>query len=48
VLQRFSTGMPARFTVVDRGTRLHACVVSVDEEGRASAIERVARDRVEE
>lgn len=46
VVKRFSTGMPARFTVVDKGIRLHAVVVSVDETGRATGIERVVRDQI--
>ncbi|NLF93184.1 MAG: YmdB family metallophosphoesterase [Oligosphaeraceae bacterium] len=44
VLQRFRTGMPARFTVVDKGIRLHAVVVTLNDEGRAVGIERVMRD----
>ena len=45
VLQRFSTGMPARFTVVDNDIRLHATVVEVDaRSGRAQSISRIARD----
>lgn len=44
VLQRFTTGMPARFTVADHHTRLHATVVTLDPQGRASAISRVTRD----
>lgn len=45
VLQRFSTGMPARFTVVEHGIRLHATLVRVNPEtGRALHIERIARD----
>jgi len=44
VLQRFSTGMPARFTVADHHTRLHATVVTLNEHGRATAVERVVRD----
>ncbi len=44
VLQRFSTGMPARFTVADHHIRLHATVVTVNDYGRATAIERVVRD----
>lgn len=45
VLQRFSTGMPARFSVVDKGIRLHATVVEIGAQGRARTIERVVRDR---
>lgn len=44
VLQRFSTGMPARFTVADHHIRLHASAVTLDGAGRATAIERVVRD----
>ena len=44
VLQRFSTGMPARFTVADHHIRLHATAVTLDGAGRATAIERVVRD----
>ena len=45
VLTRFTTGMPTRFTVCDRGVTLHGIVVAVDtESGKATAIERVARD----
>jgi 2',3'-cyclic-nucleotide 2'-phosphodiesterase len=44
VLQRFSTGMPARFTVADRHIRLHATAVTVDRHGHATAIQRVVRD----
>lgn len=45
VLQRFVTGMPARFEVNDAGIRLHGTVVELDAAtGRAVGIERVARD----
>ena len=44
VLQRFSTGMPARFTVADHHIRLHATLVTLDEQGRTTAIERLSRD----
>jgi len=44
VLQRFSTGMPARFTVTTSGIRLNATVVDVGNNGRAVRIERVVRD----
>jgi len=44
VVRRFTTGMPHRFTVVDAGIRLHATVVDLDANGRATGIERVARD----
>jgi metallophosphoesterase (TIGR00282 family) len=45
VVQRFSTGMPARFAVEERHIRLHATLVSIDSgTGRATAIERVVRD----
>jgi metallophosphoesterase (TIGR00282 family) len=44
VLNRFRTGMPARFTVVDRGIRLHGVVVTVEADGRAVGIERIMRD----
>jgi len=45
VIQRFVTGMPARFTVVETGVRLNGTVVTIDEKtGRARGIERVSRD----
>lgn len=44
VLQRFTTGMPARFTVNNRQIRLHGTVVSVGDDGRARGIQRVLRD----
>lgn len=45
VLHRFTTGMPARFTVCEHGIRLCGTVVNVnDETGRATGIERVLRD----
>jgi metallophosphoesterase (TIGR00282 family) len=44
VIKRFHTGMPSRFTVVNKGIRLHATVVSVGDDGRATGIERVVRD----
>jgi len=44
VLKRFATGMPSRFTVADHHVRLHASVVTVDPQGRATAIERIVRD----
>lgn len=45
VLQRFSTGMPARFTVVEHGVRLHATLITVNPDtGRALRIQRVVRD----
>jgi metallophosphoesterase (TIGR00282 family) len=44
VLKRFATGMPTRFTVADHHIRLHATVVTVDPQGRATAIERIVRD----
>ena len=44
VLQRFVTGMPARFTVNDRNIRLHGVVVSIGDDGRARGIQRVLRD----
>lgn len=45
VLQRFSTGMPARFTVTEGGIRLHGTIVDVDvTSGHAVSIERVVRD----
>ena len=44
VLRRFSTGLPDRFTVVERGIRLHATVVTVASNGRATSIERIVRD----
>jgi metallophosphoesterase (TIGR00282 family) len=44
VLHKFTTGMPARFTVNDHGTRLYATVVSIGDDGRARGIQRVMRD----
>ena len=45
VLQRFSTGMPARFTVCEQNIRLCGTVVTIDEStGKAKSIERVLRD----
>jgi metallophosphoesterase (TIGR00282 family) len=45
VVQRFSTGMPARFTVVEDEIVLHGAVVTFDQTtGRASAIERLRRE----
>ena len=44
VLQRFSTGMPARFTVAGPPIRLCATVVTVGADGKATAIERLVRD----
>jgi len=44
VLQRFTTGMPARFTVNNREIRLHGTVVTVADDGRARGIQRVLRD----
>jgi metallophosphoesterase (TIGR00282 family) len=45
VVHRFSTGMPARFKVVDKGIRLHATVVSLDAQGRATAVQPLTRDQ---
>lgn len=43
VLQRFLTGLPARFEVAEGDVRLCGAVVDVDEQtGRARAIERIA------
>ena len=48
VLTKFTTGMHARFTVVEHGVTLHGAVVEFDREtGRASAITRVARPHSE-
>jgi calcineurin-like phosphoesterase len=44
VIARFRHSMPQRFSVVEKGIRLHGCVVSVDDKGRARGIERVLRD----
>ena len=45
VLQRFSTGMPARFTVCEENIRLCGTVVTINETtGKATSIERVVRD----
>jgi len=44
VIQRFATGMPARFTVVEKGIALHATLVDIEPAtGRASHIERIVR-----
>ncbi|MBP5637864.1 MAG: TIGR00282 family metallophosphoesterase [Victivallales bacterium] len=45
VLQKFSTGMPARFTVCEKDIRLCGTVITIDEAtGKATSIERVLRD----
>jgi len=44
VLKRFTTGMPSRFLVNDKGIRLNGTVVTVGEDGKATGIERVTRD----
>lgn len=45
VVSTFSTGMPSRFTVVEKGIRLHATVVGLDPDtGKARSITRVTRD----
>ena len=44
VVGRYRTGMPARFPVVNDGIRLNGTVVTLDDKGRATAIQRVARD----
>ncbi len=45
VLHRFTTGMPARFNVVETNIRLNATLVEVcPESGRATGIERIVRD----
>lgn len=44
VLHRFTTAMPARFTVVERGIRLHGTVITTNSAGKATGIERVMRD----
>jgi len=45
VLQRFVTGLPARFTVSEQTIRLHATVVECDTRtGHATHIERIVRD----
>ncbi|OGV81786.1 MAG: hypothetical protein A3K19_26335 [Lentisphaerae bacterium RIFOXYB12_FULL_65_16] len=44
VVHRFSTGMPARFKVVEKGIRLHATVVTLDADGRATAVRPVFKD----
>ena len=44
VLHRFVTGMPARFTVVEKGIVLHGTVIDIDPQtGKAQAITRVRR-----
>jgi metallophosphoesterase (TIGR00282 family) len=45
VLHKFSTGMPARFSVVEAGIRLHATMIDVESEtGKATGIKRIVRD----
>ena len=44
VIRRFSTGMPARFTVTRKDIRLNASVITLDDTGRARSIERIVRD----
>jgi metallophosphoesterase (TIGR00282 family) len=44
VVGRFRTGMPARFAVNDKNIRLCGCAVTVNDEGRATSIERIAMD----
>ena len=44
VLRRFTTGMPSRFLVNDKGIRLNGTIVTVVEDGKATGIERVTRD----
>lgn len=45
VIHRFSTGMPARFTVVERGIVLHGTLLEVNPEtGKARAIQRICRE----
>ena len=49
VLKKFTTGMPAQFTVVDTGVRLHATVIEANPAtGRAISLQRVARDWADE
>ncbi len=44
VLTKFRTGMPVRFPVVETGIRLCATLITADENGRATAIQRIVRD----
>ncbi len=45
VLQKFTTGIPARFTVVESGIRLQASLLELEpKSGKAKRIERVVRD----
>lgn len=45
VLHKFTTGMPARFNVVNTGIRVHATLIELNEEtGRATKIRRVHHD----
>ncbi|MBR0459265.1 MAG: YmdB family metallophosphoesterase [Victivallales bacterium] len=44
VLRKFTTGMPSRFNVCKNGIRLHATIVELDENGRATSIQRIHRD----
>ena len=45
VLERFTTGMPARFTVNETAVTLHGICVTIDSAtGHATAVERISRD----
>ena len=45
VLERFTTGMPARFTVNETAVTLHGICVTIDPAtGHATAVERIERD----
>lgn len=44
IVKKYVTGMPTRFPVVNDGIRLNATVISINDDGRALAIQRVVRD----
>ncbi|MBQ6474147.1 MAG: YmdB family metallophosphoesterase [Victivallales bacterium] len=45
VIRRYTTGLPSRFTVVEKDIRLHATLVQVEETtGRSLSIQRIVRD----
>ena len=44
IVRHYLTGMPMRFPVTNKNVRLCGTVVTIDADGRATAIERVVRD----
>lgn len=44
IVRKYITGMPARFPVINDGIRLHGTIVTVNTEGKATAIKRITRD----